>query len=525
MDNANKNIQQPVQPVRPVQPQQPPVQYTTPVQPYYYTPIPVQPEAPFPTGKRELIFGLFTVICSLLLCNFTLFGGFNLGFAIAAVACIACSVGYLRAGGCRADGYSAALLTLSVIICAGFARSDDLFVKFVLVCFLLLAINLALCLMAGQNRRDPSHFSSLADPFRAAVMLGIGEMSPAFRGLGKAFREGGPAVKKGGAVGLGLAVAVPLLCVLIPLLMSADAAFSGLLGLLPEFRLGELILTLIFGTAATTVVYTQGVALKHKPKAAAAESVTKKVSPLTVNTVLGAVCAVYAVYLLSQLAYFVGGFSGILPEGFTAAEYARRGFFEMAWLCVIDLGVVALSVGLVTKKEGKAPLSTRLLCLFIGLVTVFLVITASAKMGLYISFYGLTRLRVLTEVIMVFLGLTTALVCLWLFLPKVSYMKVILLMALSMGAVTLWADVDTVVAAYNVSAYQIGALESVDVEYLGTLGHGAVPYIAKLTEDKNAAVAQQATAILEEREKVTDDFREWNYAAWIADQYVQNKTE
>lgn len=523
MENTSQNQQpqqsvQPVQPVQQVQPAQP-VQYTPPAQPYYYAPAPQEP--PFPTGKRELIFGIFAVICSLLLCNFTLFGGFNLGFALAAIACMACSVGYLYASGRRADGYSTALLGLCVIICAGFARSDDGFVKFVLVCFLLLAVNLALCLMTGQNLRNPAGFSSLLDSFRAALMFGLGEMSPAFRGLGKLFKEGGPAVKKGGAVLAGLAVAVPVLCIMIPLLMSADAAFSGLVGLLPEFEIGELVLTLIFAAAVFSMCYTRDVALCQKPKAAKTDSGTgKTVSHLTVNTVLGAVCVVYAVYLVSQLAYFVGGFSGILPEEFTAAEYARRGFFEMAWLCVIDLSVIALAVGLVSKKEGKAPLATRLLCLFIGLVTVFLVVTASAKMGLYISSYGLTRLRVLTEVIMVFLGIATALVCLWLFVPKLPYMKVILLVALSMGAVALWADVDTVVAAYNVNAYQTGTLSSVDVEYLGTLGHGAMPYIAQLTEDKNPVVAIKAKGILEKNEKNTDDFREWNYAVWIADQYV-----
>lgn len=506
MENTNQNPQQPVQPV----------------QPYYYTPVP--PTPPLPTGKRELIFGVFAVIFGLLLCNFTLFGGFNLGFALAAVACIACVVGYLTASGRRLDGYSGALLWLSVVIALGFARSDDGFVKFVMVCFLLLAVNLALCLMAGQNRRSPAGFTSLADPFRAAFMLGIGQMSPALRGLGQLFREGGPAVKKSAAVLGGLAIALPVLCVMIPLLMSADAAFSGLVGLLPDFELGELIATVIFGAAAACVLYTQGTALNHKPKAeATAGGERGRISHLTVNTVLGAVCGVYAVYLLSQLAYFVGGFSGILPEEFTMAEYARRGFFEMAWLCAIDLGLIALAVGMVKKTEGRAPLATRLLCLFIGLVTVFFVVTASAKMGMYIGSYGLTRLRVLTEVIMVFLGVATVLVCLWLFVPKLPYMKAILLIALTMGAVTLWADVDTVVAVYNVSAYQSGALDSVDVYYLGTLGDGAVPYIARLTESEDSAVAQHAKRILERYEQNERDFRAWNYASWYANQWIESE--
>lgn len=512
MENTNQNSQRPVPPVAPAQP----------IQPYYYAPPPPAPPAPpFPTGKRELIFGIFTVIACLLLCNFTLFGGFNLGFAVAAVACIGCMVGYLHASGRRLKGYSAALLVLSVVIAVGFARSDDGFVKFVMLCFLLLAVNLALCLMAGQNRRSPAGLSSLLDPFYAAFMLGIGEMSPAFRGLAATFREGGPTVKKGGAVLVGVVIALPVLWVMIPLLISADAAFSGLVGLLPDFDPAELIATIIFGAGAACLLYTQGTALHHKPKADAAPNGEKKsINHLTVNTVLGAVCAVYGVYLFSQLAYFVGGFSGILPEEFTMAQYARRGFFEMAWLCAIDLSVIAVAVGLVTKRNGRAPLATRLLCLFIGLVTVFFVVTASAKMGMYIGSYGLTRLRVLTEVIMVFLGIATALVCVWLFAPKFPYMKAILLIALTMGTVTMWADVDTVVAAYNVSAYQSGALSSVDVSYLWTLGDGAVPYIARLTQADDPGVAQHAKDILKRYDRDKRDFRQWNYASWYADQWI-----
>ena len=141
-------------------------------------------------------------------------------------------------------------------------------------------------------------------------------------------------------------------------------------------------------------------------------------------------------------------------------------------------------------------------------------------MALYIGDYGLTRLRVLTEVAMVFLGLTTVLVCLWLFLPKLPYMKAVLLLALSMGALTLWADVDTVVAAYNVTAYESGVLEQVDVVYLSKLGDGVVPYLVRLTEDQDPKVAAQAKRAIARRESAAEDIRGWNFADWYAQQWT-----
>lgn len=471
----------------------------------------------FPTGKKELFFALGILLCSLALMNFIFYGGFNLGFAIAQGLAVLASVIYLLSSGRKLGGYSGALLVFSLVIGAGFARSDDSFVKFVMVCFEFVAVNLGLSLLAGQNRRSPAGVASLLDAPAAFFMLGFGKLPEAFQGLREAFRNGGTASKKTGAVLIGALVAVPVLVVVVVLLTSADAAFAGLMEKLPAFDMPELVITVLFGGGAACVLYTRGVALRQESPRQREEPLRRGIHVLTVNTVLIAVCVVYVVYLVSQLAYFVGGFAGILPQGYTMAEYARRGFFEMGWLCAINLGVIALAVGLV-EKTGKTPLFTRILCLFIGAVTLFFVVTASAKMAMYIGAYGLTRLRVLTEVIMVFLGIATALVCVWLFVPKMPYMKVVLLIALAMGTVVLWADVDTVVARYNVHAYQSGQLDTVDVGYLSTLSAGAVPYIAELAEDGNEA----AQNFMERHNAAyywtedDSDLRSWNWADWLA---------
>ena len=482
-----------------------------------YESVPIASFDAYPTGKRELFFGLAIVVCALALANSVIFAGFHLGYAIAQGLCILASAVYLRISGRKLGFYSAALLILSLVITAGFARSDDGFVKFVMVCFLFVAVNLGLGLQAGQNRRSPAGVTSLLDAPSVFFVLGFGRLPEAFRGLREAMRNGGTASKKTAAVLLGALISVPVLVIVVLLLVSADAAFEGLMDKLPSFDVPELVVTVLFGGGAACVLYTRGAALRHAESQAAETKNRTGIHPLTVNTVLVMICLVYVVYLLSQLAYFSGGFSGILPKGYTMAEYARRGFFEMGWLCAINLGLIALAVGLVQKTE-KTPLSTRILCLFIGLVTLFFVVTASAKMGMYIGSYGLTRLRVLTEVIMVFLGLATALVCVWLFMPKMAYMKAVLLIALVMGAAVIWADVDTVVARYNVRAYQSGKLDSVDVGYLTTLSAGAVPYIAELAEDGN----EQAQKFMERYSSVyywdegIHDLRSWNWADWLA---------
>lgn len=466
----------------------------------------------FSPGKREWIFGAILFAGCMLMVNCIFFGGFHLGFAIAYILCAVCSGAYLLCSGAKPTAYSLTLLALSILIGGSFARSDDAPVKLIMVCFLFISTNLGLCLLAGKNRFSAGNFNSLADAFRTFFAFGVGELPASSREIFYAFRYSGGIVQKSGAILLGLGIAAPVLLIIVPLLMQADAAFEGMLRYLPDFSVGELISTVLFGFCLALVLFSRNTALRHKEPLHIPGVRRKGLSPLTVNTVLITVCFVYCAYLASQLAYFIGGFAGVLPEDYTLAQYARRGFFEMAWLCAINLSIIIFCLWLCA-KEKTAPLFTRLLCLFIGIVTLFLVVTASAKMILYIDSFGLTRLRLLTQVVMVFLGIVTGLVCVWLFVPKMPYMKAVLITALVIGAIVSWADVDTLVAHYNVSNYLSGNAETVDVHYLSNLGGGAVPYIQQLAhEAPEAAVREDAQIIMDHWwVSVPEDFRSWNY--------------
>lgn len=474
----------------------------------------------FPTGKREIWFCITIVVIALFMADFIIMGGFHLGFALACTSCILCTVIYLRKS--RLRGYHLALILLDLIIALSFFRSDDGFVKFIMICFLLFSGNLSLALLSGQTRRDPKGFLSVLDAPRAFFALGFGEIGNAMGGLNDARKNATEGGKKSMAVIAGLGITLPVLAILIPLLVSADAAFEGLIQLLPRPDISEPILVLLTGLPLACVLYTRGVALRQGPKPTQSTWAPKSISSLTINTVLLAVNVLYLVYLISQLAYFVGGFSGIVPKGYSVAEYARRGFFEMAWLAFLNLLIITVSVALSRKESSKAPRSTQILCLLIGVMTLFIVATASFKMFHYIGTYGLTRLRLLTEVIIIFIAISVVYICVWLFCPKFAYMKAIVLTALIIGATVAWADVDTVVAGYNVSAYRSGQLETVDVVHLCSLGDGAVPYLHELAQDSDTLIGRQAREDLVARSHHRDtDIRGWSIASLIADDILE----
>ena len=94
--------------------------------------------------------------------------------------------------------------------------------------------------------------------------------------------------------------------------------------------------------APFVVVYAVGLRKGYQRFPAAARKI-EGIDAVAVNTFLAVLSAVYLLYLFSQSAYFFSAFRGLLPEEFTVAEYARRGFFEMSVIAVINFIVVSIS--------------------------------------------------------------------------------------------------------------------------------------------------------------------------------------
>ena len=97
----------------------------------------------------------------------------------------------------------------------------------------------------------------------------------------------------------------------------------------------------------------------------------------------------------------------------------------------------------------------------------------------------------------------------------------ILLLALVMGGATLWADVNSCVAAYNVRAWQTGKLDTVDVDYLRCLGSGAVPWLEELAGSDDPEVAQEAREALKGYYVNQEGFRDWNFTDAKAADIIQ----
>ena len=227
------------------------------------------------------------------------------------------------------------------------------------------------------------------------LLAGIGQLRP---------RRGG--LRRVGLVLLTLAVMLPVWGMAIHLLSQADAGFALLTRdltdwaarLLPQpdaFTLVLLVLSLpvgawlyglVGGALRRTVPPVNGQAVRT-----GAEALRAAPCPAVVAALAGT-CLLYLLFFAVQAGYLFGAFTGRLPAGLTAANYARQGFFELCQVCALNFALLAGAA-----KLSRAPLRTR--PLLRGLATLLCAETflfglvAAAKLGIYIRRFGLTERR------------------------------------------------------------------------------------------------------------------------------------
>ncbi|MDQ1619052.1 MAG: hypothetical protein QOE19_1621 [Actinomycetota bacterium] len=277
-----------------------------------------------------------------------------------------------------------------------------------------------------------------------------------------------------GPVARGAALTAVLLVVFVPLLVSADAAFSTLLGaLVPDLPdLGLLPARVIvaccaaIGTAAGMLVL-----LSPRPEPIVGAPARRLHRATEWLLPLGVLNALLVSFLSVQASVLFGGDDHVLrAAGVTYASYAREGFGQLVAVTALVLGVVAACV-------RWAPRAARpVLALLCGLA---LVVDASAlwRLHLYVDAYGLTRLRITATALAAWLGVVLVAVILAGVRPG-RWLPHTVVAAAAVGLLGLSAaNPDALIAR---SAISRGA--DADVGYLSTLSADAVRELDRLPE-------------------------------------------
>ena len=199
-----------------------------------------------------------------------------------------------------------------------------------------------------------------------------------------------------------LVLALPLLVLVTNLLGQADAGFENMVHdfqKLFRWKLSEHFWEecVLFAIGLPVGAYLYGLLRgaarrENAPVLSAAQLEKLRVLPGTgANLVLGLFCGVYFLFFGVQAGNLFAVFSGHIPGTLTASDYARSGFFQLCTVMAINFFLIWL-LSLLTKES---PLGRGLQGVMM-VQSIFLAVTAGAKLWLYIARFGFTPLRLLS---------------------------------------------------------------------------------------------------------------------------------
>lgn len=295
------------------------------------------------------------------------------------------------------------------------------------------------------------------------------------------------------AVLRGVLIAIPIVAVFATLLSSADLVFAARLDEFVQLfrleRLPEYIFRCIY---ILVFAYALAGAILHAGQKSQDEKLIGVEKPLVppflgfteAAVVLGAVNLLFGFFVVIQFQYFFGGQTNIGVEGYTYAEYARKGFGELVAVAFFSL-MLFLGLSAVVKRQNAAQrwAFSGLGLLLVALVGVML-FSAFQRLVLYETAYGFTRLRAYTHVFMIWLGaLLAVVVVLDILRRERAFALAMVLASIGFAATLTLLNVDGFIVRQNVARAVQG--EELDVGYLASLSSDSVPDLGSALQDES----------------------------------------
>lgn len=349
---------------------------------------------------------------------------------------------------------------------------------------------------------------------------------------------------------IGICISVPLIVILLNLLISADMVFGyylsksvtwiayiefntiffrGFIILCVFLYLGSYFLNFngsraleeeFLKTKSQSRVYTlespesdESISTNLENK-----SVSFSLPKETMITILVLIDAIYLTFTIIQFSYLYGGATGALPTSFTYAEYARRGFFELIFVTLINLSILLLFISYrnLLDKISKNIINTLLsLTLIFTLVMLF---SSNYKLTLYESSYGYTDLRIFVHMFLITLLILFAIILIGIWRDSFPLTKVLIISLLTIYVVVNYVNVEKIVAIENIKRFE--QTTKIDFDYLSSLSYDALPAMIQLTESANVDIANAAKEYLQRKKLIlaheNKSWYEFNYSKYRA---------
>lgn len=302
----------------------------------------------------------------------------------------------------------------------------------------------------------------------------------------------------------GIILTLPILVLFLILFSSADLVFAKYLTNIVNIHINVETVFRVFWVFAIAFVfigaYTFSLRRQHDHTQDQPWEPARVLGKMESSILLGSVNVLFLLFVLIQLTYLFGGEANITGQGFTYAEYARKGFFELVVVAAVSFLLLLATEKYVVKKESRHLGVFKFLSGALALQVFIIIVSAFKRLVLYEQAYGFTTLRLFSHAFTIWLGIIFLLLLYKIFVnnSEQKFMLYGFISGLAMFAVINLANPDAFIARQNMERYK-------------TTGKLDVYYLATLSED---AVSEQITALdtsEEEFKAVLAHGLYWNY--------------
>lgn len=285
---------------------------------------------------------------------------------------------------------------------------------------------------------------------------------------------------------IGLLIGGPLLFFITFLLMLADVNFGNVVMKIPEFLLklnflegvfrviAVLLLTLLF-FGAFQVLYKRYVPPIVRPTLDKKET---RWDGITLATILVLLNCIYLVFVAVQFKYFFGD---ALQENLTYAEYARKGFFELLLVTLINWSILLGCLKFVKSTKKAMGYFLKMLYSLLIVVSSIMLTSAYLRLSLYEAAYGFTLDRILAHTFMLFLIVIFAYTLIRVWLERISLLHFYLIAGLIFYTGLNAMNLEEIIVENNLERYE--ETGKIDIYYLNYLSYTGIDGLITLYEE------------------------------------------
>ncbi|HEY9677641.1 MAG TPA: DUF4173 domain-containing protein [Drouetiella sp.] len=333
-----------------------------------------------------------------------------------------------------------------------------------------------------------------------------------------------PAVRaKVPAVLRGVTFAVPLLVVFCALFWSADATFAAILSrgftadvpvkiahtaliLSITWFMAGYMRPMFLGASSGTSTIAFGGTKSNSGELSFWETLDLKIGRVELNVVLGLLNVLFLAFVLVQIRYFFGGHQLVMSTaGLTCAEYARKGFFELATVSGLVLPLLLVADFMLPRHKDKFDKIFPIQAAFQILMLFVIMASAIQRMDLYEYSYGLTELRFYVSAFIKCMAVLYAIFAGTVLVGKrANFAFAASIAAFLVVGVLQIANPDRIIVAANIQNAMRG--KDFDVDYALSLSSDATTYLAQNVGKLPFKAQKQVAAALIKQEQNANNY-------------------